>query len=47
MVAYPGFNSPFILYTDASEDAAGFNLTQIQDGLERLIVYGGRDFSDT
>ena len=47
MVAYPDFNSPFILYTDASEDAAAFNLTQIQDGLERSIVYEGRNFSDT
>ena len=37
----------FTLYTDASGDSIGFNLTQIQHGWERVVVYGGRNFSDT
>lgn len=46
ILAYPDFKSPF-LYTNSSENAAGFNLTQAQDGLEQSILYGGRNFSDT
>ena len=47
ILAYPDFSIPFALYTDASGDSIGFNLTQVQHGWERLIVYGGRNFSDT
>ena len=47
ILAYPDFKSTFILYTDVCEEAAGFNLTQVQDGLKQSIVYGGRSFSNT
>ena len=41
------FNHFSFFYTDANEeDAAGFNITQIQDGWERPIMYGVRNFSD-
>ena len=35
------------MYTDASGDSIRFNLTQIQHGSKRAIVYGGHNFSDT
>ena len=47
ILASPDFSIPFALYTDASGDSIGFNLTQIQHGWGRVIVYGGRNFSDT
>ena len=47
ILAYPDFSIPFTLYTDASGDSIGFNLTQVQHGKERVIVYGGWNFSDT
>ena len=46
ILVYPDFSIPFPLYTDASGDSIGFNLTQIRHGRERAIVYGGRNFSD-
>ena len=46
-MVYPDFSNPFTLYTDASGDSIGFNLTQIQNGQERAIVYGRRNSSDT
>ena len=47
ILVYPDFSNPFTLYTDASGDSIGFNLTQIQNGQERAIVYGRRNSSDT
>ena len=47
ILVYPDFSIPFTLYINASGDSIGFNLTQIQHGKERAIVYGGRNFSDT
>ena len=47
ILVYPNFSIPFTLYADASGDSIGFNLTQIQHGRERAIVYGGRNFADT
>ena len=44
---YPDFSILFTLYTDASGDSIGFNLTQVQHGKERTIVYGGWNFSGT
>ena len=46
-MAYPDFSIPFALYTDASGDNIWFNLTQAQLGWERVIIYDGRNFSDT
>ncbi|VDI53522.1 Hypothetical predicted protein [Mytilus galloprovincialis] len=39
VLAYPLPNLPFILDTDASDKAVGAVLSQIQDGLERVIAY--------
>ncbi|CAC5372594.1 unnamed protein product [Mytilus coruscus] len=39
VLAYPLLNLPFILDTDASDKAVGAVLSQIQDGLERVIAY--------
>ena len=47
ILVYPDFSIPFTFYADASGDSIGFNLTQIQHGRERPIVYGGRNFADT
>ena len=34
-LAYPNFNLPFILSTDASRNSLGAILSQVQDGLEK------------
>ena len=47
ILAYADFSIPFTLYTDASGDSIGFNLTQVQHDKERAIVYGRRNFLDT
>ena len=49
ILAYPDFSIPFTLYTDASGNSIGFNLTLVlvQHGQQRAIVYGGRNFSDS
>ena len=45
ILAYPDYNSDYILYTDASSEAIGMVLSQIQDGKERVISYGGKKLS--
>ena len=47
ILVYPDFSIPFTLYTDASGDSIGFNLTQNQHGHERAVLYGGQNFLDT
>ena len=42
ILAYPDWNLPFILHTDASMNAIGAVLLQKQDGRERVIAYAGR-----
>ena len=42
VMAYPNFNRPYLLYTDASETGLGAVLYQEQDGLMRVIAYGSR-----
>ena len=42
ILAYPDFNSPFTLHTDASEEGLGAVLYQRQDGKLRVIGYGSR-----
>ena len=39
VLAYPSADDPFILDTDASNQAIGAELVQIQDGAERVIGY--------
>ena len=42
LMAYPDFNSPYILHTDTSETGLGTVLYQHQNGLLRVIAYGSR-----
>ena len=47
ILAYSDFSIPFTLYTDASGNSIGFNLTLVQHGQQRAIDYGARNFSDS
>jgi hypothetical protein len=40
--AFPSFELPFILSTDASQTALGAILSQVQDGVERPVGYASR-----
>ena len=42
ILAFPNFEIPFIVYTDASEYAMGAVLSQVQEGRERVIAYWSR-----
>ena len=42
VLAYPNFNLPFILSTDASRNSLGAILSQVQDGLEKPLAYASR-----
>ena len=44
ILAFPKFDSPhpFVLYTDASAVAVACMITQVQDGMERVLLYGSR-----
>jgi hypothetical protein len=41
-LAYPNFELPFVLTTDASKKAIAAVLSQVQDGHERAIAYASR-----
>lgn len=47
ILAYPDFELPFILTTDASNYALGAVLSQIQDGIEKPIAFGSRTLNKT
>ena len=42
VLAFPQFQTPFIVATDASDHAIGGVLSQIQDGQEKVIAYWSR-----
>ena len=44
MLYLPNLNVPFVLDTDASDDAAGAVLSQLVDGKERVVAYFSRVF---
>jgi hypothetical protein len=45
VLAYPNFNSQFILTTDASKTAVAAILSQVQDGVERPISFASRQLN--
>ena len=45
VLAYPNFELPFILTTDASKVAVAAVLSQVQDGLERPLAYASRQMN--
>ena len=44
-MAYPNFEEPFLLHTDASETGVGAVLYQQQNGVLQVIAYGSRTLS--
>lgn len=47
VLAYADFQSPFLLYTDASQTGLGAVLAQVQEGRERVIAYASRSLRPT
>ena len=45
ILSYPDFSKPFELYVDSSGVAIGMVLGQFQNGMEKVIAYGGRSLS--
>ena len=46
ILAYPNYNSPYILETDASHTGVGMVLSQEQEGKQRVIAYAGKKLND-
>jgi hypothetical protein len=45
VLAYPDFNSPFILTTDASKNAIAAILSHVQNGVERPLCFASRQLN--
>ena len=46
VLAYPDFNLPFTVHTDASGEGLGAAFYQVQDGRTHVIAYGTRTLND-
>jgi hypothetical protein len=42
ILAYPQYDKPFIVYTEACQEGLGAVLYQQQDGILRVITYASR-----
>ena len=47
ILRYPDMTKPYIVYTDASHDACGAQLSQIHDGTEFPVAFLSHTFTDT
>ena len=47
LLAYPDYNAPFIVHTDASQDGLGAVLYQEQNGSTRVITYASRTLTSS
>ena len=47
ILRYPHTTKPYIVYTDASDDACRTQLSQIHDGTEFLVAFFSHTFTDT
>jgi hypothetical protein len=45
VLAFPNFNQPFLLMTDASKVAVAAILSQVQNGVERSVAYASRQLN--
>ena len=45
VMAYPDFQKPFVLHTNASKDGLGVVLYQYQDEILRVVAYGSRSLT--
>ena len=47
ILRYPDTTKPYIMYTDASDNACGAQLSQTHDGAEFLVAFLSHTFTDT
>ena len=47
ILQYPDTTKPYIVYTDASDDACGAQLSQIHEGVKFPIAFLSHTFMDT
>ena len=47
ILQYPETTKPYIVYTDASDNTCGAQLSQIHNGTEFLVAFLSHTFTDT